>query len=52
MADDNGMVTLVVLCDYSAAFDTVDYSVLLQVFEEIFGVTGSALQWHKTYFHG
>jgi len=31
MAADKGIITLVVLLDYSAAFDTVDHSVMLEV---------------------
>ena len=30
-AADNGMVTLVVLLDYYAAFDTVDHSIMLNI---------------------
>ena len=41
------MVTLVVLLDYSAAFDTVDHGVMLDVLKYRFGLTGSALQWHS-----
>jgi len=46
------MVTLVVLLDYSAAFDTVDYSIMLNILEQRCGVTGQALQWHTNYLHG
>ena len=43
------MVTSVVLLDYSAAFDTVDHAVMLQILEKRCGLSGSALQWHTTY---
>jgi len=49
MAADKGMVTLVVLLDYSAHFDTVDHSIMLQILEKLCGLSGSALQWHTTY---
>ena len=51
-AADNGMVTLVVLLDYSAAFDTVDHSIMLNILEQQCGVTGQALQWHTSYLRG
>ena len=49
MAADRGMVTLVVLLDLSAAFDTVEHTTLLDVLRTRFGITGAALDWHKTY---
>ena len=38
------------LLDYSAAFDTVDHKVMLDVVQYRFGLTGSTLQWHSSYF--
>ena len=49
LAADNGMVTLVVLLDYSAAFDTVDHAIMLDILERRCGLTGEALQWHTSY---
>ena len=43
LAADNGMVTLVVLLDYSAAFDTVDHTIVLDILERRCGLTGEAL---------
>jgi hypothetical protein len=40
---------VLVLCDLSAAFDTVDHDTLLQVLSRRFGVDGSALVWYKSY---
>ena len=37
--------------DFSAAFDTVDHSLLEQKLEYEFGIKGSALQWFKSYLH-
>ena len=45
MAADQGMVTVVLLLDYSEAFDTVDHAVVLEVLEKKFGVSSSCLQW-------
>jgi len=46
LAADSGMVTLVVLLDYSAAFNTVDHAIMLDILERRCGLTGEALQWH------
>ena len=40
---DRGDFAALVLLDMSAAFDTVDYDILLQRLETSFGVTGTAL---------
>jgi len=43
------MVTLVVLLDLSAAFDTTEHTTLLDIFQTKVGIIGTALNWHKTY---
>src|SRR5688572_23887725 len=42
---DGGKVTALVLLDLSAAFDTVDHSILLHRLENWFGISGPALNW-------
>ena len=42
-------VTLLVLINLSAAFDTVDHPILFQCLEERFGVKNSVLSWYKSY---
>ena len=43
------MITLLVLIDLSAAFDTVDHPILFQCLEKQYGFCDSVLSWHKSY---
>jgi hypothetical protein len=49
LSTDRQEVTLLVLIDLSAAFDTIDHAILLETFEKDFGVTGNALKWLTSY---
>ena len=42
-------VSILVLPDLSAAFDTVDYAILLRRLEASFGITDAALAWFSSY---
>lgn len=48
---DQRKAVLLVLLDLSAAFDTIQHSTLIQRCEYIFGITGAALGWLKSYLH-
>jgi len=51
-AADNGKATLLFSLDLSAAFDTIDHSILLHRLDHNFGLTGSALTWVQSYLTG
>ena len=47
---DHGKVVFVVLLDMSAAFDTVEHSILLNRLKSHFGIKGYFLSWYESYF--
>ena len=48
-AIDNGNLSLLTLLDLSAAFDTIDHSILLERLQTSFGIDGLLLKWVKSY---
>ena len=47
--DQSGQLSVLVLLDLSSAFDTVDNNIFLDARHKRFGVTGSALDWYRSY---
>ncbi|KAI5609350.1 hypothetical protein C0J50_9521, partial [Silurus asotus] len=49
LASDQGFISLLVLLDLSAAFDTIDHDLLLDRLQNYVGIQGQALSWFKSY---
>ena len=52
MSMDNKEVTLLVLLDFSAAFDTTEHSILLNISQQDVGIVGTALNWFDSFLSG
>ena len=51
LAVDKGNEAVLVLLDYTAAFDTIDHDLLLHRLEHEFFITGIVLDWIRSYLH-
>ena len=49
LALDKGQDAILILLDYSAAFDTISHNTLIHRLQERFGICGSVLNWVKSY---
>ena len=52
LTTDAGQSAVLVLLDLSAAFDTVDHTILLSRLEHCVGIKGTALEWLRSYLSG
>ena len=48
---ENQNITAVLALNHSAAFDTMDHDILLQVFKNQYGIDGKVLDWYDSYLH-
>ena len=48
-AIDTGSFTVLILLNLSAAFDTIEHSILINRLQNSFGITSLALEWFQSY---
>ncbi len=49
LASDQGYISLLILLDLSAAFDTIDHDILIDRLQNYTGIQGQALIWFRSY---
>ena len=49
LATDRGMQSVLILLDYTAAFDVVDHGILLDILRITFGIDDVALSWIRSF---
>ena len=46
---ENKYISAVIACDFSTAFDTINFEVLLSTFKNYYRIAGLVLDWIKSY---
>ena len=49
---DAGSSAILLMLDLSAAFDTIDHDILVSRLCNVYGITGNALDWFRSYLTG